>query len=287
MKTPIPTFDLYGETHSGAEAGPFHVETLHVRAQVNAWNILAHRHTSLSQIFVFFTGGGMVEIDGARHGLAPPAIVWLPAGTVHGFAFEPDTDGIVITAAGETLEVAAERDPDSCGRLARPLLVNRLDGGSAARIGALTRDFAAEVRDALPDTHVAAQHLFGLLLIALARSAATGGSLPERAAAASFRAFRDLVDVHFRDRWTVPLYARRLGLTPDRLHDICQSSGGRPPMQIVHDRLMIEARRALLYTEMSVTEIGFGLGFEDPAYFTRFFARRAGVAPTAFRARGR
>jgi len=287
VKSPIPTFDLYGETHSGAEAGPLHVETLHVRAEVNAWNILAHRHTGLSQIFVFFTGGGTVEIDGTSHALRPPALVWLPAGTVHGFAFEPDTDGIVITAAGETVRLAAERDPDSHALLLHPLLVNGLEDGPAERLGAFARDLATEVRDALPGTRAAAQHLFGLMLIALARAVETGSALPERAAATTYRAFRDLVDKHFRDRWTVPLYARRLGLTPDRLHDICQSNGGRPPMQIVHDRLMIEARRALLYTGMSVTEIGFGLGFEDPAYFTRFFARRAGIPPTAFRARGR
>ena len=47
---------------------------------------------------------------------------------------------------------------------------------------------------------------------------------------------------------------------------------------------MVEAKRLLIYTGKSVAEVGYDLGFEDPAYFARFFAERAGSAPSAFRA---
>jgi AraC family transcriptional activator of pobA len=50
---------------------------------------------------------------------------------------------------------------------------------------------------------------------------------------------------------------------------------------------MVEAKRLLLYTGMTVAEVGYDLGFEDPAYFTRFFAEREGRAPSAFRAAAR
>jgi AraC family transcriptional activator of pobA len=56
---------------------------------------------------------------------------------------------------------------------------------------------------------------------------------------------------------------------------------------VLHARLMLEAKRSLVYTSMTVAEVGYSLGFADPAYFSRVFARRAGVAPAAFRAAGR
>jgi AraC family transcriptional activator of pobA len=61
---------------------------------------------------------------------------------------------------------------------------------------------------------------------------------------------------------------------------------GQTPIQLVHARIVLEAKRQLLYTDNPVRTIAYALGFEDAAYFTRFFARQAGVAPRAFRARG-
>jgi AraC family transcriptional activator of pobA len=52
---------------------------------------------------------------------------------------------------------------------------------------------------------------------------------------------------------------------------------------MLDQRAMLEAQRSLLYSSLSVAEIGYGLGFEDPAYFSRFFARHAGLSPVAFR----
>jgi AraC family transcriptional activator of pobA len=52
---------------------------------------------------------------------------------------------------------------------------------------------------------------------------------------------------------------------------------------LVQDRKMLEARRALLYSNMTVAEIAYHLGFDEPAYFTRVFTRHAGVSPRSFR----
>ena len=54
---------------------------------------------------------------------------------------------------------------------------------------------------------------------------------------------------------------------------------------LIHDRLVQEARRLLRFSAVPVSEIGYQLGFTDPAYFSRFFARHAGVPPSEFRAR--
>jgi AraC family transcriptional activator of pobA len=56
-------------------------------------------------------------------------------------------------------------------------------------------------------------------------------------------------------------------------------------MQMVHARILLEAKRQLCYTSNSVSEIAYALGFDDPAYFTRFFSQRTGTSPRTFRRR--
>lgn len=56
-------------------------------------------------------------------------------------------------------------------------------------------------------------------------------------------------------------------------------------MVLIHLRMIVEAKRQLRYTAMPVAQIAYFLGFEDPAYFTRFFRQRSGLSPKAFRAR--
>jgi AraC family transcriptional activator of pobA len=78
-------------------------------------------------------------------------------------------------------------------------------------------------------------------------------------------------------------YAATLGISAPHLNSICKRYGGRSALQIIHDRLMLAARRGLAYTDVSVACIARNLGFADPAYFTRFFRRAEGVTPSAFR----
>jgi AraC family transcriptional activator of pobA len=56
-------------------------------------------------------------------------------------------------------------------------------------------------------------------------------------------------------------------------------------LQVVHQRLLLEAKRNLIYTNMTVNQLAERLGFADPAYFSRFFRRLSGASPKAFRQR--
>lgn len=78
-------------------------------------------------------------------------------------------------------------------------------------------------------------------------------------------------------------YLRRLGVSASRLHESCQIVAGTSPAALLHDRVVIEAKRLLVYSGVSVAEIAHRLGFEDPAYFSRFFSQRAGCSPRAYR----
>jgi AraC-like DNA-binding protein len=95
------------------------------------------------------------------------------------------------------------------------------------------------------------------------------------------------VEAGFRTRHAVADIAAGLPVTRGRLDAICRRHAGRTAQQVIHDRIVLEAQRSLIYTGLTVAEIAYGLGFADPAYFTRFFAREAGETPGEFRRRHR
>ncbi|MDB6133362.1 MAG: AraC family transcriptional regulator [Verrucomicrobiales bacterium] len=91
------------------------------------------------------------------------------------------------------------------------------------------------------------------------------------------------VEHHFREKWTVADYARHLHLTPNHLNDTVREQTGHSAGELIRRRILLDARRLLLHSELGVAEIAYQLGFPDPSYFSRFFRRADGRTPAAFR----
>lgn len=94
---------------------------------------------------------------------------------------------------------------------------------------------------------------------------------------------RRLVEIHFRKEHQAAFYAAHFALTPKRLNEITRDAIGKTVTDMVHDRLVLEAKRQLAFSHRSVKEICYELGFEDPAYFSRFFRHHAASSPQEFR----
>ena len=101
---------------------------------------------------------------------------------------------------------------------------------------------------------------------------------------ALFLRFRRLVEAEYRSHWPVARYAAEMAMSPARLNRLCKAVAGKPAGELVLDRLALEARRHLTYSAAGAAQIAYDLGFEDPAYFSRFFKRRCGLSPMRFRA---
>jgi AraC family transcriptional activator of pobA len=81
----------------------------------------------------------------------------------------------------------------------------------------------------------------------------------------------------------VARYADRLGLAPVRLNRLTRAETGQAALDLVHKRLAREACRRLTYNATPISKLAYELGFEDPAYFCRFFKRRTGRSPRDYR----
>jgi AraC-like DNA-binding protein len=96
------------------------------------------------------------------------------------------------------------------------------------------------------------------------------------------REFHLAVEAHFREERTLEIYARELGVSANHLNDVIRWETKRSAGGIIRQRRLLDAKRLLSHSELSVSEIGYRLGFH-PSYFGRFFRKGTGSSPAAFR----
>ncbi|WP_418602285.1 helix-turn-helix domain-containing protein [Hwangdonia sp.] len=98
-----------------------------------------------------------------------------------------------------------------------------------------------------------------------------------------FKDFSVLVEQNYKTLHTVTDYANRLGLSPKSLAKHFQKTGNQTPSDFIKQRIILEAKRKLIYSTSSVKQIAYKLGFNDPAYFTRFFKKATTKSPLQFK----
>ena len=92
-----------------------------------------------------------------------------------------------------------------------------------------------------------------------------------------------LIENHYKTEKTVSFYAKHLALTPKRLNEITKAQFAKTVTQLIHKRLLLEAKREIYFGERMIKEIAYILGFKDPAYFSRFFKRYTTITPEQFK----
>lgn len=97
------------------------------------------------------------------------------------------------------------------------------------------------------------------------------------------REFNFLVELNFRQHHNVAAYAELLHKSPKTLANLFAQQGMGRPLQIIQDRIMLEARRLLRYTDKPVKEIAYELGYDDIQAFSRAFRQNEGLTPSDFR----
>lgn len=98
-----------------------------------------------------------------------------------------------------------------------------------------------------------------------------------------FRDFSRLLEIHFREKHNVADYADLLHMAPKTLTHKFKSLNLESPNQFIINRILLEAKRLLFYTDKPVKEIAYDLGYEDPAYFNRLFTNKIGSTPSNFK----
>lgn len=263
-----------------------HYEAVAVRGKEMDWTIPAHRHEGLHQIQFLERGRISGTVDGRPVEAAAPAILLIAPGSVHGFRHARDTSGHQLTIPSATLQqlLAGTRLMDA--GLGTSFVLTELTPEARAECSALFDMLAREFRGGgagrVPAL-LAAATLLAVLLLRLHGEHSQKEQTPG-ARDALVQRFRALAEQHFREHRGLPFYADALGVTPDHLSRSCRNATRQSALQLLHERLMLEARRLLAYTPMSILEVAAAIGYQDPAYFSKFFTRATGHSPSQYRA---
>ncbi len=292
MARSIPNYALYGDQATPAWSNSFNFEWIPQRSAPYQWEIQVHRHDAFVQLLYLSEGSGEVNINSARIQAQAPCLIVVPAGTAHGFRFAPTVNGPVVTATQKVLEsLAAMLMPELLPVIRTPQVFALPP--ESRHVESLMPLFLALERESR--MHASGQMAAGMslltaLMVQVARLCCAPDAPTRTEPSTGTRKhrqidqFKTLLDQHFRTHWPVQRYAGALGLTAGQLSRICREVLGMSALDVINARLVHEAQRELVYTVGSIKQLAAELGFEDDAYFSRFFRRHAGLSPRGFRA---
>lgn len=272
----IPAWQLYGEDSPFPDL--LHIETIVERAAGLDWRIAPHRHVHLHQVFLILSGNVRLSIDGKALRGTPPLLLNIPRGHVHSFAFSAGTEGHVLTLPATDFPELFGPHTETQAALDRPFAV---DGdGLAPFFEDLARLHGAQ--GPLRRLRLRAATL--TLCCAVAEQGGQTAKTPSSGDARIPR-FEELIRTHLADGWQLADYAAALNLSERHLRRLCLATTGMSAHGFVDATRLREACRLLAYTRMRVQEVGFALGFDDPAYFARAFRRGTGMSASDYRRR--
>lgn len=240
-----------------------------------------HRH-EYEELLIITCGNPAHFIDFFEETVAAPVVIYVAQGKVHEFIPDAETRGWCIRYRNDFIResnfhffsnyldhINFTFDPGSCRQ----------------KIGILCELILHEFNHH-PDKPDIYRHLLSALLAKL--EAEGSHHLPPDLESRSphqiaFRNFLHILEDNFTRPLGVGFYAEKLNTSVRNLNLVCQKVFGKSVSEIIETRKLIEARRLLLNSPMSISEIGYSLGYSEKSYFTRVFRKKTGLTPSDFR----
>jgi AraC family transcriptional regulator, transcriptional activator of pobA len=296
----VPAFFLFGEPYRPDVYAFIHAEKLEARNAGIGWKIPLHVHPDFDQLSIMFSGQCEYEHDGVITRIEAPSCVCTKAGSVHRFTYQPGSDGIVISVSPDIIDGFGS----TASAISRAYL--RL---TSARMFAFAEPHACQAIHQLCNMlcyHVAAhhenrldvlRHVFVALLFELevfaAKEKVQQNQKSDLGSVQLFESYQELIrkeigEIGFEQNKqsiipTVSYFAEKLATTSHLLNTCCKLITDTGARDLLQDAMAYQASRLLLYTELSVKEISYLLGYSHASHFVRFFKQKRKVTPNEFR----
>lgn len=243
-----------------------------------------HRHTFF-ELF-FFTGGkGHHEIDLLHYPVAKNTVHFVSPGQIHKLSLKK-TQGYVLCFTEDFISLQAnesfvEKFPFYESSSYPVIDLNKAFGNELlALITTLNKEFKQA-----GDTVEILRSYMAILLLKIKNISANTTSHLKTLAAKNTKVirFKHLIQNDYMLHRPISEYAIELAVTPNHLNALCKKHDGKSAIQLLQGRLLLESKRLLYATDMTVKEISFYLRFEDVPYFNRFFKKQTGLTPVEYR----
>ncbi|MGW7750179.1 helix-turn-helix domain-containing protein [Streptomyces violaceusniger] len=259
---------------------------LAARARSHGLDVHAPMRLAFHQLITVRSGRLRCSVDFTEHELTEGGWMWARPGQIHQFRSPLGAaEGAAVLFPPGYLGTATA----AVARLDRPVSRSPLvvpEGADAEAVRGVLDLLEGEYRTVSGplEAHVeVVRHLVAVLVLRLAHL--PGARSGDTAAGEAFRRFQQAVERDYTRTHRVEDYAARLGYSVRTLTRATRATAGCGAKRFIDDRVLLEAKRLLVHTDLSATAIGERLGFPDATVFTKFFRRRAGETPAGFRTR--
>ena len=245
----------------------------------------AHRH-NFFEVLVLHEAAGTHQIDFVEFPLVANRVYFIGAGQVHTL-HATRLEGWLLAFDPALL------DNQLIGRdqLSVPALFHNwrrqpfldFNAATAPTFSALLLLLQQEYAQATPCWQTLRTYLQAFLLNAERASVADASASTPTLPHAYLDRLHEMLEQHHATQHHAAFYAAQVGLSLKRLNDYTRQTAGRSVTQLLHERLVVESKRLLLYSPLTVKEIAYAVGFQDPAYFSRFFKNKTTQYPERFR----
>lgn len=248
-----------------------------------------HRH-AYYEICIFVNGAGSHMIDFTSFDIKSHSIHFLTPGQVHLISREENYHGFLLVFSRDFYSIGIQDEdllmtlPFFNNNTSEPIL--NLDEEEFAEaldiIEHLRRDYKRdnEIREDVLRSYL---HIFLLKCRFFFNKKYLDKDTINDPMFLKVNKFRELVEKNFREIHLVKEYAHLLHESPAHLNKIVKSITGENASEFIIKRIVLEAKRLLIYTDLSNKEISFNMNYDDPSYFSRLFRKKVGTSPSDFR----
>ncbi len=279
----IQTVDFHSRNLSS-----FHIRSLQSFTYPTALQKITeapHRH-NFQEIIWIKSGSGKQTIDGQMLKIQAQTFYLVARGQVHQFIQGNNIDGYVLRYTDDFLPEQSR--PGS--RYFQNAIFNNLNSVHTVHVEkAIVSEFEQLLAQMTFEhggsekfgKQVILGHMLQILLVKLERLLKTASANDEHSNDDRHDVYREFItalEQHYKNHHKVGYYAKLLGIPARQLSGITKRLVGKTSKQVIEERLVLEAKRYLKFSDQSVKEIAYSLGYEDPSYFSKVFRKLAGVA---------
>ena len=283
----IPVYSLHNFSSQGRISQQFQVEVFDANRHFSVK--YPHRH-DFFEVLYLSKGSGFHIIDGNKYEIQPPCVFFMSPGQAHKIEFSSDIEGYIFIFTSEFYLI----NQTNQNRLIefpffftirqenRPLILE-----SKQDVQFLETLFSKGIAEVEKGDKFSVDLLRSVLDLILTSCTVLYKSdenlFPKGKGNIVVKKFLQLVEENYQNNLTVNEYAYKLSVTPNHLTQTVNQLTGKTSSQIIKAKQVLEIKRLLVHTNLSVTEIAGRLNFPDQSYFTRFFKRETGISPLQYR----
>ena len=241
----------------------------------------AHFH-DFEELIIITQGSLEHFIDFKKEVLEAPVACYVSMGKMHKLIPEKDLRGWVINYKTAFI-------PDSklsfYSNFATSTNIPLSGGTCINQFIALCQIINTEYNREVVD-HLTIQHLLGGLVAMIdaeRKRRSPADNVTTASQVITFNNFLKILEENYHCNEGVAFYANKLNMSGRNLNIVCQNNFRKSVSEIIETRKLVEAKRMLLYTDKTVSEIGYDLGYNEKSYFTRVFHTKMEVTPSRFR----